>query len=366
MADAMTVSTPEKRLQKAREIAKEEHLKLMTSMEPQLSVTSTPFMSSFLSLPNLAILNRIYVGSIQFDVSEVELQAIFGAFGPIRSVNMMVDTLAKRHKGYGFIEYETAEAASLAQANMDGSQLAGRAIKVGRPANFPSDLPPGVPKPFSTRIYVANVHELIQEEELKAIFEAFGSLSHCNLLPDTNTRQHKGCAYVEFKAVPHALSAIQALHGFELAGRPLKVGKTIIGGPIPMGMSSLADLISSAQKPRVPSAVLRAAQQINATITGDVPPTLETSTILLCNLDDYAQASSNASLLQELEEDIREECTKYGSVIAIKAALNPTLREVQCTVQFADSPQASQCFRVMDKRWFGGRQISTLHVPNLQ
>lgn len=359
----MDPTAAQERLGKAREIAQQEHQRIMATRASMGSsaVLNTP-MTSFLTLPNLAILNRIYVGSIQFDVSEAEIQAVFSAYGPIRSVNMMVDTVNKRHKGYGFVEYETPEAAALAQVGMDSSQLAGRTIKVGRPSNFPTDLPPGVPRPVPSRIYVGNVHELIQEEELKAIFEAFGPLVHCNLVPNPSTRQHKSYAYVEFKEVSHAIAAVAALHGFELAGRALKVGRTVVGGPIPPGMSSLDDLVA-AQKPRVPTAVLRAAQQINAAIVGTTA-VLPSRTVLLGNLDDYDQVSADPQLLQDLEEDIKEEAGKFGKVLSCKAALRAPIKEVQVTLQYEDPTEAQQCINVMDKRWFGGRQISALPLPD--
>ncbi len=332
----------------------------MNGNGPDAEVIATP-MTSFSNLPNIAILNRIYIGSIQFDVTDAEIQAVFSAFGPVRSVNMMIDTVNKRHKGFGFIEFETPEAAALAQNNMDGSLLAGRQIKVGRPVNFPSDLPPGVPRPFPTRIYVGNVHELIQEEELRTILEAFGKLKHCNLVPDYNTRQHKGYAYVEFEDASSAVSSVQALHGFELAGRHLKVGRTVIGGPIQSGMSSLKDVVTT--KPRVPTAVLRAAQQINASIVG--PTTLLESTIILIgNLEDYDELASDPQLIDELREDISEECSKYGQVKQCSIALSKTLKEVQATVQFETTEQAQACIKVMDKRWFGGRQLSCISITS--
>jgi len=237
---------------------------------------------------------------------------------------------------------------------MDGSELAGRQIKVGRPQNFPVDLPPGVPRPFPSRIYVANIHELIQESEIRTIFEAFGPIKHCNLVPDHVTRQHKGYGFVEFEQANNAAEAIQALHDFELAGRQLKVGKTVVGGPIPPGISSLSNEPVAPVKPRVPTAVLRAAQQINAALGG--PSAL---TIILSNLDDYAQAKADLSLLEDLQLDVREECEdKFGAVQDCSVFLDDLKRDVKARITFSDGSAAQEAIRVMDKRWFGGRQIS--------
>jgi poly(U)-binding-splicing factor PUF60 len=357
------MSAEDPKLIRAREMAKMEHQKVLDKMKHPNNEQPVAMINSFTNLSNLAILNRIYVGSIQFEVSEVELGTIFGAFGTIKSINMMMDPQAKRHKGYGFIEYETPEAAALAQANMEGTELAGRPIKVGRPTNFPSNLPVGVPYPLPNRIYVANVHELIQEGELMAIFEAFGKVNHCNLVPDLATRKHKGYGYVEFEQANHALAAIQSLNGFELAGRTLKVGKTVVGGPIPAGMSKLNEANPSMGKPKLPNAVLRAAQQINQIITGSSSTIPASSAILLGNLEDLAQAKNDTELLSDLEADISEECQKFGTVHRCKIILNSRINDVQCFVAFDNPLEAQQAIKVMDKRWFGGRQISALSVP---
>lgn len=313
-------------------------------------------MAPLTSMPNLAILNRIYVGSIQFDITEKDIGDIFGVYGGIRSVNMMVDNLNKRHKGYGFVEFDTPDAASLAQANMDGMELAGRHVRVGRPANFPVELPPGIPRPLPGRLYVANVHELIQEAELRAVFAAFGAVQHCNLVPDPHSRKHRGYGYIEYESPRDATTAVAALHGFELAARPLNVGRTVLGGPIPAGMASLAELPSTS-KPRVPSAVLRAAQQINAAIGAPAG----SPAALLGNLEDPAAAAADPGLVVDLREDIAEECAKFGRLVRCEVRL--AADNVRVYVQYGAPEEAQQMIRVMDRRWLGGRQISAASVP---
>ncbi|MES1904053.1 MAG: Poly(U)-binding-splicing factor puf60, partial [Paramarteilia canceri] len=85
----------------------------------------------------VSIMRRIYVGSINFNVTEDMLKAAFSAFGPVRTVNMSIDVTTNRHKGFAFIEMETPEAAFLSMAQMNGVMLGGRNIKVGRPSNMP-------------------------------------------------------------------------------------------------------------------------------------------------------------------------------------------------------------------------------------
>lgn len=345
-------------------------------------------------LPNLAIFNRIYIGSIFFELSEAEIGTVFSVFGPLRSVQMMVDPATKKHRGYGFLEFETPDAAALAQLSMDNADFGGRRIKVGRPNNFPNDLPPGVPRPVPNRIYVANVHELIQEEEFESIFQAFGPLRACILVPDAKLgKQHRGYGYVEFEAVADAINAMSSLANFELAGRALKIGKTVVGGVLPAGMrsqrtphaaprpeasqgrrleASRAASGPPSQQRVLPSAVLRAAQQINAAIgseaTAPCPPEpvpdaqpKATDRLTVLAMNNLAEPSElvDEQLKHELLEDILAECSKLGHVAD---AIKTHVPAAACTeawffVKYQSEPECSAAFRVMHGRWFGGRQV---------
>src|SRR5262245_50017496 len=48
----------------------------------------------------LSVLSRIYVGSINFELNESHLRAVFGQFGGIKSVSLSVDMLTGHHKGF--------------------------------------------------------------------------------------------------------------------------------------------------------------------------------------------------------------------------------------------------------------------------
>jgi RNA recognition motif-containing protein len=67
-------------------------------------------------------MSRIYVGSIHFEVREDVIRQAFLPFGPIRSITMSWDPSSKRHKGFGFVEFEIPEAAQLALEQMNGKR----------------------------------------------------------------------------------------------------------------------------------------------------------------------------------------------------------------------------------------------------
>ncbi|KAF7727711.1 Poly(U)-binding-splicing factor puf60 [Apophysomyces ossiformis] len=93
---------------------------------PSALLATNPHIASGVDVRTLSVLSRIYVGSINFELNEMHLKAVFGQFGTIKSVSMSIDPVTMRHKGFCFIEFETPEAASLALETMNGADLGGR------------------------------------------------------------------------------------------------------------------------------------------------------------------------------------------------------------------------------------------------
>jgi hypothetical protein len=52
---------------------------------------------------------RCYIGSVPLEITEEQLRAIFAAFGPIKSCELLPPleaTSGHAHRGYGFLEFE--------------------------------------------------------------------------------------------------------------------------------------------------------------------------------------------------------------------------------------------------------------------
>ncbi|KAF8671581.1 hypothetical protein HU200_049904 [Digitaria exilis] len=64
---------------------------------------------------------------------------------------------------------------------------------------------------------------------------------------------------------------------------------------------------------------------------------------------------ADEELLSELEEDVREECTKFGPVDNVKVCENHPQGVI--LVKFKDRKDGAKCIEKMNGRWFGGRQI---------
>lgn len=73
---------------------------------------------------------NIFVGNFLFDTTEDELRLLFGRFGPVVSVRIIVDRVTGRSRGYGFVEMEDPSQGQVAVERLDGSDFNGRPLKV--------------------------------------------------------------------------------------------------------------------------------------------------------------------------------------------------------------------------------------------
>ena len=72
---------------------------------------------------------KLFVGNLSFQTTESDITAAFETFGSIESVSIITDRDTGRSKGFGFVVM-AEEAADKAIAQMNGSQLNGRALTV--------------------------------------------------------------------------------------------------------------------------------------------------------------------------------------------------------------------------------------------
>jgi RNA recognition motif-containing protein len=70
---------------------------------------------------------KLYVGNLSFNVTQGELEELFGAIGEVSSVNIITDRMTGRPRGFAFVEMENAEKAI---EELNGKELDGRALTV--------------------------------------------------------------------------------------------------------------------------------------------------------------------------------------------------------------------------------------------
>lgn len=74
-------------------------------------------------------------------------------------------------------------------------------------------------------IYVGNLSFGATEDSVRALFEAYGTVSRVNIVTDRDTGQPRGFGFVEMSNDGEGEKAIAALNGTELDGRALSINE---------------------------------------------------------------------------------------------------------------------------------------------
>ena len=72
-------------------------------------------------------------------------------------------------------------------------------------------------------LYVSNLPYTMTDEELQREFASYGNVSSARLVKDRETGRSRGFGFVEMPVESEALTAINALNGKDIGGRPLRV-----------------------------------------------------------------------------------------------------------------------------------------------
>lgn len=74
-------------------------------------------------------------------------------------------------------------------------------------------------------IYVGNLDYSISSDDLRELFEEFGTVNSANVITDRDTRRSKGFGFIEMEDDDEAHEAIEELDGAEFEGRTIKVNE---------------------------------------------------------------------------------------------------------------------------------------------
>jgi RNA recognition motif-containing protein len=74
--------------------------------------------------------NRLFVGNLSYQTMENDLQDYFSQAGVVTSVNLMLDKMTGKSRGFAFVEFGSAEEASKAVEQFHNKEFQGRALTV--------------------------------------------------------------------------------------------------------------------------------------------------------------------------------------------------------------------------------------------
>jgi cold-inducible RNA-binding protein len=74
--------------------------------------------------------SRLFVGNLSYQTGENDLQDYFAQAGAVTSVNLMLDKVTGKSRGFAFVEFATAEEAQKAVEQFHNKEFQGRALTV--------------------------------------------------------------------------------------------------------------------------------------------------------------------------------------------------------------------------------------------
>lgn len=73
---------------------------------------------------------KLYVGNLSYNVSNSDLDQLFGEFGTVQSAEVIMDRDTGRSKGFGFVEMGSDDEAQAAISGVNGTEHDGRTLTV--------------------------------------------------------------------------------------------------------------------------------------------------------------------------------------------------------------------------------------------
>lgn len=176
---------------------------------------------------------RLYVGNLPYVMTSSELAQVFGEAGNVVDVQIVYDKVTDRSRGFGFVTMGSSEEAKEAIRMFDGSQIGGRTVKV----NFPEVPRGGEREVMRSRIrdnnreYVDSPHKIyagnlgwgVTSQGLKDAFANQPGLLGVKVIYDRNSGRSRGFGFISFESASDVQSALDAMNGMEVEGRPLRL-----------------------------------------------------------------------------------------------------------------------------------------------
>ncbi|XP_002156904.1 polyadenylate-binding protein 4-like [Hydra vulgaris] len=164
---------------------------------------------------------NIFIKNLDKNIDNKGLYDAFSAFGNILSCKIAVDS-KNVSRGYGFVHYETKEAAHEAIAKVNGMMLNDKKVFVGEFMSKRERLEKlGDQAKKFKNVFVKNFGDSLDEEKLKEMFGKHGEITSCVVMAESG--KSKGFGFVAFEAPEAAEAAVNELNGLEIEGRKLVV-----------------------------------------------------------------------------------------------------------------------------------------------
>lgn len=295
---------------------------------------------------------RVYISSVHTELTESDIQTVFEAFGKVASCILYPDTKCPgRHRGFGYIDFESEEAAITAVSSMNCFDLAGQQLRVGRAIT-----PKGAPLPFemaTTKGTMSTSNNIVSSPAL-----AVTSNSTLTKPPRATGSGFSGPPAVVPNLPPPGVFI------------PTTIGEPVPPKPEPQSEDAISATTASMwdDDDEVPVPAVSTNSEVQEVVlTADsVDLSNSDKTQVATEEDEFQSTMSRVLLLEnmvrveevdaDLQDEVTEECNNYGQVLRVLIHMTPT-QDVRIFVQFDRSDDAKLACRALNQRYFAGRVV---------
>jgi len=166
---------------------------------------------------------NVFIKNLDKTIDNKALYDTFSAFGNILSCKIACDDQGS--KGYGFVHFETEEAARQAIEKVNGMLLNGKKVYVGRfiPRKERIMMMGDKMKRFNN-VYVKNFGDELNDDKLREMFGEYGKIISAKVMVDESGKS-KGFGFVSFEEPEGAEHAVDNLNGKDLGGKIVYCGR---------------------------------------------------------------------------------------------------------------------------------------------
>lgn len=252
---------------------------------------------------------RLYCGNLPFGITEDLMIDFFNAKMRESDIakqpgNPVLACQINLEKNFAFLEFRSVEETTLAMA-FDGIMLQGQALKIRRPKDYQPI--PGISETQAThipgvvstvvpdtinKVFIGGLPNYLNEDQVKELLSTFGELRAFNLVKDSATGLSKGYAFCEYVDIGITDVAIAGMNGMQLGDKKLVVQRASVGSKT------------------MPAQLTIPGFDMNKEVTA-------TNILCLMNMVTAEELIDDEDY-DEIYDDIREECSKYGRIRSLQ------------------------------------------------
>ncbi|XP_041471183.1 polyadenylate-binding protein 4-like isoform X2 [Lytechinus variegatus] len=166
---------------------------------------------------------NVFIKNLDKSIDNKAMYDTFSAFGHILSCKVVTDENGV-NKGYGFVHFETQEAANKAIEKVNGMLLNGKKVYVGYFIPRKERLMQmGDHQKKFTNVFIKNLAEDIDDTKLADFGSQYGPILSAKIMYDDS--KSKGFGFISFENHEAANDFVNSINGSEVNGRTLYAGR---------------------------------------------------------------------------------------------------------------------------------------------